>query len=86
MKKFYNKIVNHPKLILGIFSVLFVICLILRQFIAVNYDMNDYLPPTSASTVALDVMEQEYDGGIPNARIMLEDVSIPEVLIYKAKI
>lgn len=86
MKKFYNKIVNHPKLILGIFSVLFVICLILRQFIAVNYDMNDYLPPTSASTVALDVMEQEYDGGIPNARIMLEDVSIPEVLTYKAKI
>lgn len=86
MKKFYNKIVNHPKLILGIFSVLFVICLILRQFIAVNYDMNDYLPPTSASTVALDVMEQEYDGGIPNARIMLEQVSIPEVLTYKAKI
>lgn len=86
MKKFYNRIVNHPKLILGIFSVVFVICLILRQFIAVNYDMNDYLPPTSASTVALDVMEQEYDGGIPNARIMLEDVSIPEVLTYKAKI
>ncbi len=86
MKKFYNKIVNHPKLILGTFSVLFVICLILRQFIAVNYDMNDYLPPSSASTVALDVMEQEYDGGIPNARIMLEQVSIPEVLTYKAKI
>ena len=86
MKKIYNRIVNHPKLILGTFSVLFVICLILRQFIAVNYDMNDYLPPSSASTVALDVMEQEYDGGIPNARIMLEQVSIPEVLTYKAKI
>lgn len=86
MKKFYNGIVNHPKLILTVFSMFFVICFLSRQFIGVNYDMNDYLPPTSASTAALDVMEQEYEGGIPNARIMLENVSVPEVLEYKSRI
>lgn len=86
MKKFYNRIVNHPKLILMIFSIIFIICLISKPFISVNYDMNDYLPPTSSSTVALDVMEQEYDGGIPNARVMLENVSIPETLKYKNSI
>lgn len=86
MKKFYNRIVNHPKIILIVFAILFILCLISRQFIAVNYDMNDYLPSDTSSTVALDVMEKEYDGGIPNARVMLEDVSIPEVLNYKKEI
>lgn len=86
MKKFYNRIVNHPKIILLIFSALFIICFIAKQFIGVNYDMNDYLPSESASTVALDVMEEECDGGIPNARVMIENVSIPEVLNYKKEI
>ena len=86
MRKFYNRIVNHSKAILSFFILLFVTCFIVRQFIAVNYDMNDYLPPTSSSTVALDVMEEEYDGGIPNARIMLQNVSVPEVLEYKKSI
>lgn len=86
MKKFYNGIVNHPKIILIIFSIVFIVSLISRQFIAVNYDMNDYLPSDSSSTVALDIMEEEYDGGIPNARVLLENVSIPEVLNYKTEI
>lgn len=86
MKKFYNRVVNHPKIILLIFSILFIVCFIAKQFIAVNYDMNDYLPSDSASTIALDVMEEEYDGGIPNARVMIENVSIPEVLNYKKEI
>lgn len=86
MKKFYNRIVNHPKIILSVFIFLFAICFIARQFIAVNYDMNDYLPPASSSTVALEVMKEEYDGGIPNARIMLQNVSVPEILEYKRSI
>ncbi len=86
MKKFYRHIVNHQKLIISIFMILFVICAISKQFVSVNYDMNDYLPPDSASTVALDVMENEYEGGIPNARVMISDVSIPEALKYKQKL
>ena len=42
-------------------------------------------PSDSASTVALDTMSEEYDGGIPNARIMVENVTIPEALEYKKK-
>lgn len=83
MEKFYRKIVDHPKLIIGIFAVLFVLCAIAKQFVSVNYDMNDYLPPDSASTVALDKMNEEFDGGIPNARVMIQDVSLAEALDYK---
>lgn len=82
----YSRIVNHPKLIMGIFIATVIICAVCKQWVSVDYDMNDYLPEDSSSTVALDVMESNYDGGIPNARVMVKDVTIPEALEYKAKI
>lgn len=86
MKKFYKQVVEHPRLILCVFTVLVLISLLMRPMIEVNYDMNDYLPEKSASTLAIDVMEEEYDGGIPNARVMIKDVSVSDALIYKDKI
>lgn len=86
MKKFYSWIVNHTKLVLLIYLAAFVICAFCQQFISVDYDMNDYLPESSPSTVALDLMDEEFDGGVPNARVMLEDVTIPQALSYKEQI
>ena len=86
MTRFYRRIVNHQKLIIAVFLILFLICACCKQFIAVNYDMNDYLPPESASTQALDLMEREYEGGIPNARVMIQNVSVPQALEYKEKL
>ena len=86
MKKFYEKVVNHPKLIITLFAVLVVVSAICQNFIYVDYDMNDYLPDGSASTVAIDVMNEEFDGGIPNARVMVENVTIAQALEYKEKI
>ena len=86
MRRFYTGVVNHKKTIMCIFAILFAVCLLARNFISVNYDMNDYLPEKSLSTVALDVLEAEYEGGIPNARVMVRDVSIPEALKYKEKL
>lgn len=85
MRRFYQSIVNHSKKIIIIFLVLAVIGAVLRGMIPVNYDMTDYLPEDSASTIALDVMEGEFKGGIPNARVMVRDVTIPEALEYKEK-
>ena len=85
-EKIYRKIVDHPRIVVIIFAILFVICLIAKNFVSVDYDMNDYLPPDSASTVALDLMEQEFDGGIPNARVMINDVSIAQALLYKEEL
>ena len=86
MKKFYQKVINHPKLILILFSVLLIVSIVCKPLILVNYDMNDYLPSDSPSTVALDRMSEEFDGGIPNVRIMIEDVTISEALAYKEQI
>lgn len=86
MKKFYRYVVDHPKLIIIIFGVLFVLCFFAKNLVSVNYDINDYLPKGSPSTVALDRLEAEYEGGIPNARVMLRNVTIPEALSYKQKL
>lgn len=86
MKKFYKSIIDHPKAVFIIFAMLCVIGFVCKPLISVNYDMNDYLPSDSVSTIALEVMENEYAEGIPNARIMLENVSISEALDYKEKI
>ncbi len=86
MRKVYKWVVNHQKLILVLYGLAFIISAIMKTQISVNYDMNDYLPESSASTVALDLMEQEFDGGVPNARVMIKNVTLPEALEYKEKI
>ncbi|MDD6050433.1 MAG: MMPL family transporter [Clostridiales bacterium] len=86
MEAFYTGVVKHRKLMLGLFSVCFIACLFMYQLVSVNYDMHDYLPPDASSTVSLQVMQEEFDGGIPNARVMIRDVTIPEALEYKERI
>lgn len=86
MRKFYGWVVSHCKTILILFLLSAVCCLFLKNLVAVNYDMNDYLPESSPSTVALDIMQEEFEGGIPNARVMIHNVTIPEALKYKEKL
>lgn len=86
MRKFYRAIVNNPKKILVCFLLLAVTGAVLQGMVEVNYDMTDYLPEDTASTVSLEVMEEEFEGGIPNARVMVKNVTIPEALAYKEKI
>ena len=69
MRKFYEVIVNHRKTVIVVFFISGVICALCGTMVNVNYDMNDYLPDGTASTVALDTMNKEYDMSIPNARV-----------------
>ena len=86
MKKFFRAVVGHPKLVIAVFAILFVVCGISQSAIKVDYDMNDYLPEDSASTKALNLMDEEFDGGVPNARVMVKNVTVPQALSYKEKI
>lgn len=78
--------IRHRKIIFAVFIGIAVICAMAQKFVSVNYDMNSYLPEDSPSTVALDVMEDEFDGGIPNARVLIYNVTVPEALSYKEKL
>lgn len=83
MNRFYSGIVRHRKAVLICFAVMTVLCFFLEQLVSVNYDINDYLPEDSHSTVSLEIMQEEFDGGIPNARVMIHNVTIPQALEYK---
>nr|WP_246570048.1 MMPL family transporter [Lentibacillus saliphilus] len=48
--------------------------------------MVDYLPEHAPSTIAMDVMEDEFDGAIANTRVMIKDVTIQQALDYKHKL
>lgn len=77
---------KHRKPIIAFYAVVAFICLFLRQFVGVNYDITSYLPDKASSTVAINTMGDEFDGDIPNCRVMVPDVSIAQTLKYKKKI
>ena len=86
MERFYYGLTKYKKTILIIFAVLCVVAAFLSRIVSVNYDINNYLPDGTASTISLEVMQKEFSDGIPNARIMVSDVTIPQVLELKGKI
>ena len=83
MERFYSGIVRRRKVVLAAFLVMAALCFFLEKLVVVNYDINDYLPEDSHSTVSLEVMQQEFSGGIPNTREMIHNVTIPQALEYK---
>ncbi len=86
MYKFSNGIVKHKKLIVTIFVIVTVGSLIASLGVGVNYDLSDYLPEDANSTKALDIMEEEYDDGIPNAYVMINDADLEEAISYKKEL
>ena len=86
MEKLYERIVNHKKLVISIFAIATIICMVCSRQVKIDYDINNYLPDNAASSVALDVMHEEYGTEIPNARVMVSDVSIVEAQEMKKKL
>jgi len=85
-EKVYCGIIHHKKIIIVVFVLLAFFCMFFKQLVSVNYDMNDYLPVDSTSTLALNVMEEEFEGSIPNARVMVSNVAISEALEIKKEL
>jgi predicted RND superfamily exporter protein len=79
-------ITTHKKIVVSIFIVAAILCIFLIPQVAVNYNMVDYLPKDAQSTIALKVMEKEFTQSVPNARVMLKDVSIQKALEFKEKL
>ena len=86
LKNFYTAIVRRRRLVLVVFALAAVLSVFASRAVQVDYDINDYLPPDSPSTTALEVMNGAFTGGIPNVRVMVRDVTVPEALDYKQKL
>ncbi len=86
MNSFYSGIIKYRKLIAAAFLVLITVCAMVQSRVVVDYDVMDYLPEDSLSTVSLRFMEKEFNGDIANARAVIRDVSKNEALKYKEKL
>ena len=83
MEKLAGRIIKHKKLVIVIFLAFAAVCAFLSSFVSVNYNMVDYLPSNASSTKALQIMEDEFSQSIPNASVMVNNVSVTEALVYK---
>ncbi|WP_042148436.1 RND family transporter [Paucisalibacillus sp. EB02] len=80
------QIIKHKKPIVISFILVTLISVIAQFGVSVNYNMVDYLPEDAPSTTAMELMEQEFDGSVPNTRVMINDVTIQEALSFKDKL
>lgn len=79
-------ITRHKKLVIAIFLVATVISAVLILGVSVNYDLTDYLPEDSESTIALDLMYEEFGSGVPNTRVMVRNLTLTGAVETKEKI
>ena len=86
LKRFYTAVVHRRRAVLAAFVLAAVLSVFASRAVQVDYDINDYLPPDSPSTIALEQMNSAFTGGIPNMRVMVRDVTVPEALDYKEKL
>lgn len=86
MQHAYEKLLKHRHLIIVLFLVASVLGLFVSQKVKINYNLIDYLPEEAPSTMAIDVMDESYEKSVPNVRVMVYPVTIPEALNYKEQI
>lgn len=86
MDTYTSFVVNHKRGICIATALLCVVCVFSSLLVSVNYDMSSYLPETCNSATSLRVMQEEFTTEVPNARVMVEQVTLDEALEYKQRI
>lgn len=86
MDRLTRGITKNRKTVIVVFLILSIISVFLFMGVRVNYDLTDYLPEEEESTVALNIMAEEFSSAVPNVRAMAADLSIAEALEMKARI
>ena len=69
MDKVFNLIIQH-KTVLFILLLAAALCAVLALKVPVNYNLVDYLPKDAQSTTAIELIKDEFEGDLPNVRVM----------------
>ncbi|MCX7884206.1 MAG: MMPL family transporter [Caloramator sp.] len=86
MNKLCEFVVKYKKIIIIVFLIFAVFGAIFASIVSINYNMADYLPKKTNSTTAINIMKNEFKDEIPNAKVMIKNVTIIEALKFKEKI
>lgn len=82
-ERLFRAIVHYRKTIIYTFALLGIISIFLARFVGINNDMTDYLPNSSPSTQAIDVMKEEFPPQPSSIRVMIEEADITEAIKVK---
>lgn len=85
MRKIIKWIVTHQKFMLILYGIIIVASIVMTQGVTTNYNMVDYLPEEMGSKIAIDILSEEY-GNNGTANILLENLSVQEILAIKSEI
>jgi len=86
VNRFYDGVIEHKKRIMIIFITIAVLCAICALFVDINYNLVDYLPQEAQSTQAIEIIENEFSSPLPNARVMINNISLTQAFDYKEKL
>lgn len=86
MDRFIRGIIAHRKAVVGAFLTVAVVCAACIPFVKTNYNMVDYLPDEAQSTTAVTIMNDEFSQAVPNANVLVHDLSLPAALEFKDRI
>ena len=79
-------VIQHKKGICVATALLCLVCAVSSLLVSVNYDMSSYLPESCNSAKSLQVMQDEFTEDVPNARVMVDNVSLAQALDFKQRI
>lgn len=86
MDRFIWGILHHRKAVVAGFVALALACACLIPLAKTNYDMVKYLPPDAQSTEAVAIMSEDFSQAMPNANVLVTDVSVAQAKAIKADI
>lgn len=86
MDRFIWGILNHRKAVVAGFVAAAIVCGCMIPFAKTNYDMVKYLPPEAQSTEAVAIMNEDFAQSMPNANVLVNDVSLAQAEEIKAEI
>lgn len=86
LDRFIWGILNHRKMVVSTFVGLALVCACMIPFVNTNYDMVKYLPPEAQSTHAVSIMNEDFSQAMPNANVLVNDVSVAEAQVIKDEI
>ena len=80
VEKFIRITLKHRRAVVRLFLAVMVVCACFIPFVRTNYNMVDYLPDDAQSTTAVRIMADEFETAMPNADVMVRDVTITQAL------
>lgn len=86
MNRISRFVTGKTKTVVLIFTVLAIVSAFLMLTVPVNYKITDYLPQNAQSTIAIKVNDREFNSPIPNARVMIGNVTLMQAMEYKNRI